>query len=150
MTSSSVALSCVETLSIILDSIEIADLIEHIEFFRWTGRPGFSIRTLMGVALAKSLYALPTWTRTLALIEEHASLRAAIGCVEDDQMPSIDAVYRFTKKLRLCEGQLQACTDSMLASLYRKNPNMGRDIAIDGSSIPAYANGQRFVSKRRP
>ncbi|MBW3643814.1 MAG: transposase [Actinobacteria bacterium] len=26
-------------------------------------------------------------------------------------------------------------------------PELGRDVAIDGSDLPAYANGQRFVSK---
>jgi hypothetical protein len=26
-------------------------------------------------------------------------------------------------------------------------PRMGKDVAIDASDLPAYANGQRFVSK---
>jgi hypothetical protein len=29
-------------------------------------------------------------------------------------------------------------------------PEYGRNIAIDGSDMPAYANGQRFVSKNGP
>jgi transposase, IS5 family len=147
MTSVSVALRCAETVSVILDSIEIADLIEQIEFLRWTGRPGYSTRTLMGVVLTKSLYAIPTWTRTLSLVRDHAGLRAAIGCESDQDVPSIDAIYRFTKKLCLYEGQRQACIDSVLNALGSKKPDMGKDIAIDGSSIPAYANGQRFKSK---
>lgn len=147
MTTINIASRCAETLSIILDSIEIADLIEQLEILRWTGRPGYSTRTLMGVVLAKSLYALPTWTRTLTLIRDHAGLRSAIGCVDDRDVPSIDAIYRFKKKLCSCEGQLQECTDSVLQSLHEKKPEMGKDIAIDGSSLPAYANGQRFKSK---
>ncbi len=147
MTATSLAISLVETLSVILDSIEIADLIEQIEFLKWTGRPGYSTRALMGVMVAKSLYALPTWTRTLALVHEHAGLRAAIGCVKEDEVPSIDAIYRFKKKLGECEGQRQECIDAVLTALHEKKPEMGRDIAIDGSSMPAYANGQRFVSK---
>jgi hypothetical protein len=147
MTATSIALRCAETVSVILDSVEIADLIEQIEFLRWTGRPGYSTRTLMGVALTKSLYAIPTWTRTLALVKDHAGLRAAIGCVNDRDVPSIDAMYRFTKKLSLYEGQRQACIDSVLGALGSKNPHMGENIAIDGSSLPAYANGQRFKSK---
>lgn len=35
----------------------------------------------------------------------------------------------------------------MTASLHAQLPDYGRDIAIDGSDMPAYANGQRFVSK---
>jgi hypothetical protein len=38
---------------------------------------------------------LPTWTRTVRLIAEHAALREAIGGA-----PSVDAAYRFTVKLR--------------------------------------------------
>jgi hypothetical protein len=29
-------------------------------------------------------------------------------------------------------------------------PEVGRDVAIDGSDLPAYANGQRFLSKNEP
>jgi IS5 family transposase len=144
MTSASVALRCAETLSVILDSIEIADLIEQLEFLHWTGRPGYSTRTLMGVALAKSLYSIPTWTRTLALVCDHAGLRVAIGCTADEDVPSKDAIYRFTKKLRSCEGQRQACIDAVLEALHSKHPGMGENIAIDGSSLPAYANGQKY------
>lgn len=147
MTTFNIASRCAETLSILLDSVEIADLIEQIEFLRWTGRPGYSTRTLMGVVVAKSLYEMTTWTRTLALVREHAGLRAAIGCVDDRDVPSIDAIYRFTKKLCVYEGQRQACIDSVLRGLDAKLSDMGKDIAIDGSDIPAYANGQRFKSK---
>jgi hypothetical protein len=35
----------------------------------------------------------------------------------------------------------------VLARLRVENPGMGENIAIDGSDLPAYANGQRFVSK---
>jgi transposase, IS5 family len=143
MTTTSLALRCAETLSVILDSVEIADLVEQLEFLRWTGRPGYSTRTLMGVVLAKSLYAIPTWTRTLALVREHTKLRAAIGCVDDEDVPSIDAMYRFTKKLRRCEGQRQECIDAVLVALRSKHPGMGEDIAIDGSSIEAYAQGAK-------
>lgn len=147
MTTTSLALRCAETISVILDSIEITDLIEQLEFLHWTGRPGYSARTLMGVVLTKSLYAIPTWTRTLELVKDHAGLRAAIGCEDDEDVPSKDAMYRFNKKLRRCEGQRQECIDAVLEALHAKKPGMGEDIAIDGSSIPAYANGQRFKSK---
>jgi hypothetical protein len=150
MAALSVASHCAETLSLILDSVEITDLIDQLEFLRWTGRPGYSTRTLMGVVLAKSLYGLTTWTRTLTLVREHAALRAAIGCVNDRDVPSIDSTYRFVKKLRRCEGQRQECIDAVLEALRSKNHEMGRDIAIDGSDMPAYANGQRCKYNKGP
>jgi len=98
---------------------------------------------MVGVALAKSLYSIPTWTRTVALVREHATLREAIG----GDCPSVYAAYRFAAKLRAYSDLLEACIARVLDRLHRENPEMGRDLAIDASDLPAYANGQRFVSK---
>jgi hypothetical protein len=130
----------------LLELPEIADLIRELDATRWTGRPGYPIRSLLGMALAKSLYAIPTWTRTVRLVREHAALRAAIG----PAVPSEWACYRFTRKLREHSDTLTACLDRVTAALHAKHPDMGRDVAIDGSDLPAYANGQRFLSKNGP
>lgn len=129
----------------LLDSPEIADLIRELEATRWTGRPGYPIRAMVGMALAKSMYAIPTWTRTARLVAEHDALRAALGCV--DGTPSEWACYRFTAKLRAYKPLLDSCISAVLDRLREANPGMGESIAIDGSDLPAYANGQRFVSK---
>lgn len=44
----------------LLDSPEIAALVSELEATRWTGRPGYPVRAMVGMALAKSLYAIPT------------------------------------------------------------------------------------------
>jgi hypothetical protein len=100
---------------------------------------------MVGMALAKSMYAIPTWTRTVRLIREHAALQGALGC--EDGCPSEWACYRFTRKLRAYKALLDACLDAVTAALHVAHPDMGTDVAIDGSDLPAYANGQRFVSK---
>jgi hypothetical protein len=48
----------------LLDSPEIGALIDELEALRLTGRRGYGVRTLLGACLVRSLYALPTWTRT--------------------------------------------------------------------------------------
>jgi hypothetical protein len=78
-------------LAALLGSPEIAQLVAELEATRWTGRPGYPIRTMAGMALAKSLYTLPTWTRTVALVSEHAALRTAIGCPNESDVPSVHA-----------------------------------------------------------
>jgi Transposase DDE domain len=60
------------------------------------------------------------------------------------------ACYRFTAKLRAYKPMLDACLDRVTASLGERFPDMGRDVAIDGSDMPAYANGQRYLSKDGP
>src|ERR1700722_13635461 len=65
-----------EALSGLLATPEIAGLIADLEATRWTGRPGFPIRAMVGMALVKSLHCLPTWTRTVRLVADHAALQA--------------------------------------------------------------------------
>jgi hypothetical protein len=137
--------SVAETLSDILASPEVSSLIDELETTRETGRPGYPLRAMIGMALAKSLYALPTWTRTVALVREHPALAAVIA--PDGAVPSLWACYRFTGKLREHTALLQGCIARVLKELKKRNPVLGWDVAIDASDMPAYANGQRFKSK---
>jgi Transposase domain (DUF772)/Transposase DDE domain len=136
--------ACTE-LKRLLDSPEIGRLIEELEATRWTGRPGYPIRTMVGLALAKSLYALPTWTKTVALVGEHVALQRALGC--EDNPPSVYAAYRFAEKLRRYGDKLERCIDGVIEGLRKKLPTYGRDLAIDASDMPAYANGQRDIGE---
>ena len=45
---------------------------------------------------------------------------------------------------------MDACLDACAAALREQHPDFGRDVAIDASDLPALANGQRYVSQRRP
>jgi hypothetical protein len=137
--------SAVSELAGLLDSPEIAALVSELEATRWTGRPGYPIRAMVGVALVKSLYALPTWSRTVRLVAEHAGLRDVLGAV-----PSQWACYRFAAKLREHSEALAACLDRVTAGLHKLMPGMGEHVALDGSDLPAYANGQRYVRKGGP
>jgi hypothetical protein len=120
-------------------------LIAELEATRWTGRPGYPIRTMVGLCLAKSLYAIPTWTKTVALVREHWALQRALGC--EGNPPSVYAAYRFSEKLRGNKAMVDRCIDSVVGGLKEKLPAYGTDLAIDASDMPAYANGQRYVTK---
>jgi hypothetical protein len=78
-------------------------------------------------------------------VAEHAALQAALGC--EGAPPSEWACYRFAGKLREHKHLLDACIGSVLDRLRESNPGMGENVAIDGSDLPAYANGQRYLSK---
>lgn len=128
----------------LLDSPEVAALIDALAP-RGRGRKGFGARALVGACLVKALFALPTWTRVAALVAEHPGLQAAL-----DGSPSCWACYRFTVKLRENKPLLADCLDTIAASLQAELPGIGKDVAIDASDLPAFANGQRFVSKGGP
>jgi hypothetical protein len=86
------------------------------------------------MALAKSIYAVPTWTRTVALVREHAALRAVITVGSPD-VPSVYACYRCTAKLRAYSEILDRCIDRVTAGLSAELPErtshaMGRSVAV--------------------
>jgi hypothetical protein len=135
-------------LSQLLDSLEIGQFIADLQATRWTGRPGYPLRAMVGMALAKSVYSIPTWTRTVALVAEHDALQVALGC--KGQVPSVYAAYRFAAKLREHQAMLDACIGRVTDGLRAKLPGYGDDVAIDASDMPAYANGQRYTSKNGP
>jgi hypothetical protein len=116
--------SAVSELAVLLDSPEIAGLIADLEATRWTGRPGYPIRAMVGMALAKSVYAIPTWTRTVALVREHARLLAVLG---SDECPSVYACYRFATKLREHKHLLDACIAAVLGPPASREPGHGRE-----------------------
>src|SRR5437868_7268043 len=117
----------------LLDSPEIAALIEAVSALRWTGRKGCGARALVGACLVKALFALPTWTWVAALIAEHPGLQAALG-----DTPSVWAMYRFVRKLRENRPLLADCLDRIATSLQAEYPEIGRDVAIDSSNLDAW------------
>jgi len=149
-TDGTTALGCGTQLAALLDSPEITTLVTELAATRWTGRPGYPIRAMVGMALTKSLYTLPTWTRTVGLVREHDALRAAIGCAAPASVPSVHACYRFTAKLRTYKPLLVACVDRVTAALHEQLPELGTTVAIDASDLPAYGNGQRYLYKGGP
>ena len=88
---------------------------------------------------------MPTWTRVVALVKEHWGLQRTLGC--EGTPPSVYAAYRFAEKLRDNGTMVERCIDGVVEGLREKLPSYGRDLSIDASDIPAYANGQRYVSK---
>jgi hypothetical protein len=48
-------------------------------------------------------------------------------------------MYRFSHKLRANRPALAACLDACAASLRSQYPDIGKDVAIDASDMPAFA-----------
>jgi hypothetical protein len=145
MTQSTLPCSALSELVALLDSPSIKVLIADLDETRWTGRPGYPIRSMIGMALAKTIYSISTWTKIVSLVNEHEALSKVIS--PNGDIPSVFACYRFTKKLKDNDHLLEKSIKNTISSLNKKNPEFGKNISIDASDIPAYANGQRFVSK---
>lgn len=141
--------AAVDQLQEVLDSPEVRKLVARVNAARWTGRPGYPVRAMVGMCLVKSIYALPTWSRVVRLVAEHDGLKNALGCA-----PSQWACYRFAKMLRTRDAWLlDSCISDVLGGLREQHPTMGQTVAVDGSDMPAYANGHdkyRDGTPRKP
>ena len=91
------------------------------------------------MALATSMYAIPTWTRTVALVREPSALRTAIAPDPDCDVPSVYACYRFAARLRLYGDMLMSCIDRVTAGLAAQLPEYGRNIACTADVLPSSA-----------
>ena len=98
----------------VLDTPPIRALVADLDAARWTGRPGYPTRSLIGAALVKAIYALPTWSRTAALIADHHGLQTALGA-----SPSVYSCYRFQAKLHRHHDLLERCIDSTVRAVAR-------------------------------
>jgi IS5 family transposase len=65
-------------------------------------------------------------------------------------LPAFTPAYRFTVKLREHSAALADCLDRVLAGLREAIPGLGANVAIDGSDLPAYANGMRDLPNGKP
>src|SRR5438445_12322666 len=77
---------------------------------------------------ARQLIVPDTWTRTVALVREHAALRDAIA--GDGPVPSVYAAYRFASKLRAYKPLLDACLDRVTTSLPRRDARFQSGVAV--------------------
>jgi transposase len=134
-----------EQIGRLLDLPEVRALYETLDRLRWTGRAGYGARALVGMCLVKGVYAIPVWTRVAALVADHAALRGVLGCA-----PSEWACYRFVRRLREHSDALAATLDAVVSRLTAVTPGMGDRLAIDGSDLPAYGNGQRHLFNHGP
>jgi hypothetical protein len=99
---------------------------------------------MIGMALAKSIYAVPTRSRTCRLVCEHTALAAAVAL--SGAVPSVYACYRFTAKLRIYGRMLYACLDRVTAALHAQHSRMGPIWPSTAPTCPPTRTGQRFVS----
>lgn len=135
-----------ERIAAILDYPEFTEFIKDIEASRWTGRPGYPVRSLVGACLAKTLYEIDCWSKVARLINEHEALQRALG-----GSPSVHALHRFKKKLLGQQAEAFArCIASALGSLRAEYPTLGTNVAIDATDLPAYSNSQPTRYKDGP
>jgi hypothetical protein len=132
----------------ILELQAVQELIARLDGTRQTGRPGYPVGVMVAGLIARFLYRIPTITALVDLLRDHGDLREACGISSPEQVPSIDAFYRFHRKLREL-GLLSEINAQLVDEIKAKVPDLGTDVAVDSTDVEAWCNTLRRTLRDR-
>ena len=130
----------------LLNSVDVDELAELIVERRKNGRPGYSPRAMLRAWLSK--FFLPHVDFNTELVQE---LKRSKGlrrvCGFGDEAPSETAICRFYKMLAEDYPDLLEDCIAQVVELTRDEyyPDLGEQVAADGTAIEAHANPNRTV-----
>ena len=132
----------------ILDQIDDSDLIAALTppppESGHTGRPpSYSIRALWRARLVKDLLNIPYVVELVERLVHDQRLRDICGF--GDTVPSDSTFSRFYKRLEAHQPLVEACLNRLTDALREYIPDLGESVAIDSTSIEAFANHNRKV-----
>ena len=126
-----------DELSAIFNVIDDEPLLGALAAYRWTGRPGWSLRALWRAHVAGYILGLPTTNALVRRLQDDHALRDVCGF---DELPSRWTFNRFASRLShhtdVVEDTLSALTDRLRELL----PDFGRGIAMDSSTVRSWSN----------
>lgn len=129
-------------LTAIFDSIDDSRLMRKMWSYRWTGRRGYSPRSLWRAVIAGHYLNIPTTIGLVRRLQEDPQLLRACGFMV---VPSRITVGRFLRRLVENTDLVRECLASASRDLQRHLPDFGQEIAVDSTTITTYANPGREV-----
>ncbi len=127
----------------ILDSINADELIKKLIWRRRNGRPGYSPRAMFRAWLCKYLLEIPTNVKLVERLKLSSGLREVCGFYHG--APSETAISRFTSRLPEYQDMVDRCFAQVTEKVRGFLPDLGKDVAIDSTSIESYSNPNRKV-----
>jgi Transposase DDE domain/Transposase domain (DUF772) len=139
---------CARTIEFVLALPAFTQLHEALAADYDGGRRGYGPQALVAMLVVKTIYSIPSWRATVRLVRDSTELQRACGFSSRLDVPSEDACYWFAAR---SAANRRALFDPVVAALLDAVraccEGFGCDTAIDSTTIPAYANGQRHIRK---
>ena len=135
-----------DSIAMILDSIcmlpSVKDLLSAIEApRRRTGRKGYSPVSMFRAFLSRFLLGQKNTQAFIRELKRSVGLRIACGLV--NVVPHKSTFSRFFAKLAENTDVLESAQAELVRAMVKYLPDLGLNLAIDGTDIPAYANLRR-------
>ncbi|ARN57436.1 transposase [Sedimentisphaera salicampi] len=131
-----------ERLEFVLSHLPDEKLMRSLEKVRGRGRNDYPIRAVWNSLLAGFVFehnSIASLRRELSrnpLLRQLCGFNPALG---QSAVPSDDAYTNFFKLLSKHENKLSNIFENLVSKLSEKLPNFGKDVAIDGKTIPSLA-----------
>ena len=127
----------VAELSAAFDTINDEPLLAALSAYRWTGRPGWSVRALWRSYVASFVLNHGTTNDLIRRLQDDAELRDLCGF---DALPSRWTFNRFVSRLshhpELVEQAIAGLSDRLAQAL----PDFGKGVAVDASVYRSWSN----------
>ena len=142
-----------------LDGLDDQPIIDALQSYRHTGRPGYPVKAMWRAVLTKLLLKIRFNNQLLERLRGSRKLRQVCGFADD--IPSESAFSRFTTRLADHEDLIEQCfisgnnemKDLLPTVKHRENgqdqplPPLGAVTAIDSTLFETYANPNRKIVK---
>ena len=122
-------------------SLDDDAIIDRLQSYRHTGRPGWSIRTLWSAYIASFFLDLDSTNDLIRRLEDDPALRQICGFA--NQLPHRTTFNRFITRLGDHPGLVEQCINGITTTLQGLLPFFGTEIAIDSTAVRSHSNPDR-------
>lgn len=135
-------------LRLALDQIDIDNLVVALEGPPRTGRRPAPRRSIIRAYLASYALGISSLSDLIRRLHNEPLLRSI--CEFANYLPSYATFWRVFDQLSGMPEQIDECCQILLKQLHELLPDLGQEVAVDSTTIPAYANPNRKHSSRNP
>ena len=127
----------------ILASLDDDAIIDRLQEYRPTGRPGYPLRALWNTYVATFYLNLPHTNSLIRRLTDDPTLQNVCGFEEGDQLPGRRTFNRFNRRLADHSDLVEALFASLTSKLRALIPDLGEEVAIDATAVRTHSNPRR-------
>lgn len=132
---------CYPDLQRVCAVIDATALMTRLQAYRPTGRPGYPLLSLWRAYIARYVLNLRDTNDLIRRLQDDPGLRAVCGF--GDTLPHRTTFNRFIRRLADHTDLVAACFAGVTDRIKELLPDLGREVAIDATAVPAYSNPRR-------
>ena len=123
-----------------LDTLEDGLILERLQAYRPTGRPGYPLKALWYAYVASFHLNLPHTNALIRELEDDPYLQETCGFDPDAPLPHRRTFNRFIQRLSNHADLVEACLVDLTDKLKTILPDLGEEVAIDASTVRTHSN----------